>query len=81
MPVTFVNDSDYTLISSGDIVSTHGLNELLRGAKDAKVQVIVNKMKTGEVIRIDVAHTLSPDQLNWLKAGSALNLIRASKLG
>lgn len=81
LPVTFINESDYSLIESGDVVSTEGLNELLRGDGDAPLRVNVIKAKSGEEIKIDVAHTMSPDQLKWLKAGSALNAIRAAKSG
>ena len=79
LPITFVNPEDYSLIDSGDVVSTVGLNELLRGDSSSKLQVKVVKHKTGEEKMIDVAHTLSPDQLVWLRAGSALNAIRAAK--
>ncbi|KAK9899736.1 putative aconitate hydratase [Cystobasidium minutum MCA 4210] len=79
LPLTFKNQEDYSLIDSGDDISTEGLNDLLRGTNpDVQLRVKVNK-KNGETKYIDVAHTMSPGQLAWLKAGSALNLIAQQK--
>lgn len=76
LPLTFANpETDYALISSGDFVSTQGLDALLRGDKDAKLTVKVRNYKTGEEKTLPVLHTMSPDQLNWLRSGSALNFI------
>lgn len=62
--MTFVNEADYSLIDSGDIVSTEGLNELIRGTnKDVQLRVKVEK-KNGDIKHIDVAHTMSPDQVS-----------------
>lgn len=77
-PAWFANEADYSLIDSGDIVATEGLTELLRGDKNAQLRVRVEK-KNGEVKHIDITHTMSPDQLAWFKAGSALNLIAQQK--
>jgi hypothetical protein len=65
LPITFVNQEDYSLIDSGDNISTEGLNELLRGANpaDVKLRVKVTK-KNGEVKYVDVAHTMSPGQVS-----------------
>lgn len=78
LPITFVNQEDYSLIDSGDNISTEGLNELLRGANpaDVKLRVKVNK-KNGEVKHIDVAHTMSPGQVS---AESILHLEKERKL-
>ena len=33
----------------------------------------------GSVIEVPTKHTMSVDQVGWLKAGSALNLVREKK--
>jgi len=76
LPLTFKNPDDYKLISAGDDVSTLGLGDLLRGRTDAQLQLKVTT-PSGETREIPVSHTMSNDQLEWLKAGSALNHIGA----
>ena len=76
MPVWFADKNDYTRIDSGDIVETHGLSELLGGKPDAQITVKVTK-RSGETFDIATKHTMSADQLKWLRAGSALNHIRS----
>jgi len=39
----------------------------------------VTKKETGEVIEIPTKHTMSTDQILWLKSGSALNLVKEVK--
>lgn len=64
LPITFVNQEDYSLIDSGDDISTEGLNELLRGTNpDVQLRVKVTK-KNGDVKHIDVAHTMSAGQVS-----------------
>jgi len=74
LPLSFADEADYNLIASGDIVSTQGLNDLLRGNQDAQIFVVVQK-KDGSTKKIPVKHTMSADQLAWFKAGSALSHI------
>ncbi|KAM0756177.1 aconitate hydratase [Meredithblackwellia eburnea MCA 4105] len=76
LPLTFINDADYSLISAGDLVSTTGLNELLRGDLSSEVKVIVKK-PDGSIKEIKTEHALSKDQVEWISAGSALNVIKA----
>lgn len=75
LPLTFANDTDYSLISAGDVVSTSGLDALLRGDPDADVDVVVRKADGSEVT-IKTTHGLSADQVEWIREGSALNLIK-----
>ena len=76
LPITFADEADYSKIGSGDIVETIGLNELLRGQGDGLLKIKVQKRdNASEVFEIPVVHTMSPDQLKWFSAGSALNLI------
>ena len=76
LPLTFLNDADYSLISAGDIVSTSGLDALLRGDLSSEVKVIVEK-PDGSKVEIATDHALSKDQVEWISAGSALNVIKA----
>ena len=62
LPLTFINDADYALISAGDAVSTSGLDALLRGDLSAEVKVLVQK-PDGTVVEIATEHALSKDQV------------------
>lgn len=76
LPLTLVNESDYSLIDAGDQVSTKGFNDLLRGNLDAVISIVVTK-PNGKTVEIPTHHGLSKDQVKWLAGGSALNCIRA----
>jgi len=52
--------------------------EILKGDTDRQVQLIVSK-PNGDKVMIETRHTLSTDQAQWIKAGSALNFIREQK--
>ncbi|RSH81259.1 aconitate hydratase [Apiotrichum porosum] len=73
LPVWFADKADYAKISAGDKVQTEGLKELL-AAGEGQIRLKVTK-PSGEVAFIETTHTMSADQLNWLRAGSALNYI------
>ncbi|KAK4705228.1 hypothetical protein P7C70_g980, partial [Phenoliferia sp. Uapishka_3] len=75
LPLTFINDADYSLISAGDHIATSGLDALLRGNLSAEVKVIVQK-PDGALIEIATEHALSKDQVEWIAKGSALNVIK-----
>ena len=76
LPLWFANKDDYTRIGAGDVVETQGVADLLQGKPGAEVTISVTKAD-GETFQIPTKHTLSADQLNWLRAGSALNYIRS----
>lgn len=78
LPLWFVDKNDYTRISAMDTVSTIGLDALLSG-KDSQIKLKVTKANTGEVFEVETKHTMSKDQLMWLKYGSALNYIADMK--
>lgn len=71
-----MDQADYARIGSGDSVETVGLADLLQGQADAQLRVKVTK-RDGDVFEVPLRHTMSPDQLHWLRAGSALNYIRS----
>jgi homoaconitase len=61
------------------VVETIGVCDLFAGEPDAAVRVKVTT-SGGESFEIMTKHTMSSDQLQWLRAGSALSYIR-SQLG
>ncbi|EPT04170.1 hypothetical protein FOMPIDRAFT_154300 [Fomitopsis schrenkii] len=76
LPLWFADKADYARIGSGDVVETIGLTDLLNGAPDATIKLRVAR-RNGDVFEIPTKHTMSSDQLKWLRAGSALNYIRS----
>ncbi|KAF9786107.1 aconitate hydratase [Thelephora terrestris] len=76
LPLWFTDTADYSKIGSGDIVETIGLEGLLNGDHSSAIRLKVTKL-SGEAFEIPTKHTMSTDQLNWLRAGSALNYIRS----
>ena len=74
LPLWFVDKADYSRIGAGDTIETIGLEDLLNGKERPHITVRVTK-RNGEVFEIPTRHTMSKDQLNWLRAGSALNYI------
>ncbi|KAK0473181.1 hypothetical protein IW261DRAFT_1504775 [Armillaria novae-zelandiae] len=76
LPLWFADKADYSRIGSGDIVETVGLSDLLQGGTRNTIEIKVTP-RNGEPFTILTRHTMSVDQLKWLRAGSALNHIRS----
>ncbi|QLG70220.1 hypothetical protein HG535_0A01580 [Zygotorulaspora mrakii] len=76
LPVTFENEADYDKISSGDILETVNLVDMVakNGNNGGTLDVKVTK-KNGDNFIIKVKHTMSKDQIDFFKAGSAINHI------
>ena len=72
LPLTFVDPKDYEKIEETDRLSVVGLDAL---APDENLDVVVYH-EDGSEDRFQVAHTLNDEQIEWFKAGSALNLLR-----
>ncbi|KAK5781688.1 aconitate hydratase ACO2 PWA37_004586 [Arxiozyma heterogenica] len=76
LPLTFVDEADYDKIHSGDVLETVGLIDLV--AKDGNnggfLDVKITK-SNGESFIIKTKHTMSKDQIDFFKAGSAMNYI------
>ena len=70
--MTFADPADYDLIGPKDRISVVGLANL---APNLPVTVVVTA-PDGDEPRIVGEHTYSAAQIEWFKAGSALNLIR-----
>lgn len=76
LPLTFANESDYDKLSSGDTLTTVNLKEMvaLEGNNGGTLTVRVTK-KDGSSFDILCKHTMSKDQVEFFKAGSAINYI------
>ncbi|KAL3090112.1 hypothetical protein niasHS_006564 [Heterodera schachtii] len=75
LPLTFVNASDYDKVRPDDRVSLLGLAGLAPG----KPVMCVLKHKDGSVDEVQLQHTLNEGQIEWFKAGSALNRMKQLK--
>jgi len=72
LPLTFANPSDYSKIKPSDRVSLVGLKNLAPGTQ---VECHV-KHADGSVDKIHLNQTMNEGQIEWFKAGSALNRMR-----
>jgi aconitate hydratase len=72
LPLHFVNPSDYDLIEATDRVSLHGLQSL-KAKQPVKASI---KKASGQVIQVELKHTMTEKQITWFRAGSALNAAR-----
>lgn len=77
LPLTFANPDDYNKIQEKDRVTLNGLNKLAPGVP---VHATL-KHADGTSEEIELKHSLTPEQIEWFKAGSALNLIRMRREG
>jgi aconitate hydratase A / 2-methylisocitrate dehydratase len=71
LPLTFANPKDYGKIMEDDKVDIIGLADL----KPESQLTMVIKHKNGFKDEIKLNHTFNKAQIEWFKAGSALNLI------
>ena len=69
----FTNAADYDLVKEKDRVSIRGLTDLAPGS----AITVALKHEDGTEDVVDARHTLSDAQVEWFKAGSALNAMRA----
>lgn len=72
LPLTFVEPDDYEKIQRDDKLTFLDIDKLTPG-KNVVVEI---KHAGGSTENIKAAHTMTEDQIEWFKAGSALNLIR-----
>ena len=75
LPLTFADAGTYDLIDEDDRISVLGLADL---APDQPVRCQIRK-PDGRVVDFECTQTFSPDQIEWFRAGSALNIIRARR--
>ncbi len=72
LPLTFVDPAVYDRIDEDDTISVLGLGDL---ARDQPVGCLIHK-PDGTTIDFETNHTFSPEQIEWFRAGGALNIIR-----
>ncbi|RYY97529.1 MAG: aconitate hydratase [Chitinophagaceae bacterium] len=72
LALTFANKEDYEKIQEDDTIDIVGLTDFAPG----KQLTMVFNHKDGTCDKIKVNHTYNKQQIEWFKAGSALNLIR-----
>jgi aconitate hydratase len=76
LPLTFANPADYEKVAKGDTVTLKGLRNLKTGQP---VEAVITKAN-GETATIQLNHSLTSDQINWFKAGSAMNAANSPEL-
>jgi len=69
LPLTFEDAGDYDLIRADDRLSIIGLANITPG----QPLICVVSHDDGEEDRINLRHTMTPGQINWFQAGSAMN--------
>ena len=74
LALTFADKEDYNKILEGDKISVTGLKDFSEG----KQLVVVINHADGTSDKIMANHTYNAAQIEWFKAGGALNLIRKS---
>lgn len=71
--LTFANKDDYDKIMEDDVIDIDGLTHFVPG----EPLTIVLHHKDGSEDSFEVNHTYNEQQIEWFKAGAALNIIRA----
>ncbi len=72
LPLTFVDPADYDKVADGDRISVTGLTAL---APRTPLTVVLHHAD-GSEHAIRVKHSLNDEQIEWFKAGSALNVLK-----
>ncbi len=70
--ITFADPNDYTKIQEDDTIDIIGLTEFTPG----KLLTVVLNHADGTTESFPVNHTYNEQQIEWFKAGAALNIIR-----
>jgi aconitate hydratase len=73
LALTFANKADYDKIQEDDIINLNGLTHFAPGSQIT----MVLQHKNGTTENILLNHTYNEQQIEWFKAGGALNVIRA----
>jgi aconitate hydratase len=73
LPLTFADSSTYDLIGEDDRISILGLAELAPGRP---VACRITR-PDGSAVDFEADHTMNDEQIEWFRAGGALNIIRA----
>ena len=73
LALTFANKEDYDKVQEDDNIDIIGLNSFTPG----RPLTMVLNHKNGSKDEISLNHTYNEPQIDWFKAGGALNVIRA----
>ncbi|HEC08883.1 MAG TPA: aconitate hydratase [Acidimicrobiales bacterium] len=77
LALTFADPADYDRVQEDDRISVVGLADLAPG----RPVRIVLRHADGSSEQIETLHTMNEQQIEWFRAGSALNLIRRKLSG
>ena len=72
LALRFEKTADYELVRENDRVSFIGLSSITPGEP---VTMLLSHMD-GRMETMKLLHSYTPDQIQWFKAGSALNLMK-----
>ena len=72
LPCTFADPADFGRVQADDRISVQGLSELAPG----RALTAVLHHKDGSNASIALAHSMTPEQIRWFRAGAALNLFK-----
>lgn len=70
--ITFADPNDYNKVRENDVIDILGLTSFAPGVP---LQVVLHH-EDGAQESFEVNHTYNEQQIEWFKAGAALNLIR-----
>jgi aconitate hydratase len=73
LPLTFANPDDYDKVRQDDRISIVGLKDLAPGKE---VDLVLHH-GDGSTEKVKSKHSMTAEQIEWFKAGSALNLLKA----
>jgi aconitate hydratase len=76
LALTFANPDDYERIRVDDAVDIVGIADL---APERRVKVVLHHVN-GTTEEIETTHTMSEEHIEWFRAGSALNVLRAQQM-
>jgi len=71
VPLTFADPDTYDAIDESDRINVLDLPP--QPGKNVRCEIV---KADGTVIPFEGVHTFSPEQVEWFKAGSALNVVR-----
>ncbi|HCL06689.1 MAG TPA: aconitate hydratase, partial [Chitinophagaceae bacterium] len=77
LALTFADKNDYEKIQEDDTIDIEGLTSFAPG----EPLTVVLQHADGSSDRITVNHTYNQQQIEWFKAGGALNIIRKQVAG
>ncbi|HRE02346.1 MAG TPA: aconitate hydratase, partial [Ilumatobacteraceae bacterium] len=71
VPLTFADSDTYELIGEDDLINVFNLPPV--PGQNVRCQIV---KPDGTLVDFEAKHTFSDEQVEWFKAGSALNVVR-----